>query len=93
MPTEHTATGTPSGNKPLSRQVLVALGSLLGSWAGFAALSLWLWYYNALLAGAVGVLLLFGGALWLPERTLIRHTVSVGFVLGFATASWYFLLR
>jgi hypothetical protein len=78
--------------RTLGRQALAVLGTLLVAWTVSAALSLWLWRYNALIAGAVGLLLLLGGALSLPERTVIRHAASVGFVLGFATASWYFLM-
>ncbi len=89
----HAESANPRSSNALGKQALVVLGTLLVSWGGFAAICLWLWRYNALLAGAVGVLLLYGGAQLLPERTLLRHTASIGFVLGFATASWYFLLH
>lgn len=79
----------PGLDKALAKGALVLL---LWS-AASAAITIWLWRYNPLIPLFVGALLLFGGAVLLPERTAHRHIASVGFVVGFAVASWWFLLR
>ena len=70
------------------RVIAVLLGCLLLS----AAATLWLWRTEALLAGIIGIMLLFGAALMLPEGTVTRHAASVGGVAGYAIGSVIFLL-
>jgi hypothetical protein len=79
-------------NEALPSQALRVIAVLLGCILVSTAATLWLWRTEALLAGFIGFMLLFGAALMLPECTVTRHAASIGSVIGYAIGSAIFLL-